>query len=75
MSEATVHGYSTLVNSQIVTPSAYVLFYKRRGFNLDKPEDFENIKCVPSGMMDHLLEKTKQATPTKSELEEQIMQN
>lgn len=51
---------STSLHSQIVTPSAYVLFYRRRGFKLETKEDFEKIKCVPSGVMDTLLEMAKQ---------------
>jgi hypothetical protein len=59
---------SDIDSNSIVNNSAYVLFYKRRGFTLTTAEDFEKIRCQPSGHMEHLLQKTK--LPTKQEPKE-----
>lgn len=58
-----------ILKSSIVNPGAYVLFYKRRGFQANTVLDFENIKCQPSGVLDHLLMKSK-GTGLKQESEQ-----
>lgn len=39
----------------IVKSSAYVLFYKKRGFRLETKEDFEDIQIKATGNSDHLI--------------------
>ena len=39
----------------LVKSSAYVLFYKRRGFALETKEDFEEIQIKSTGGSDHLI--------------------
>jgi hypothetical protein len=41
------------ITEEIVTPRAYVLFYKKRGFNPSSEQDFEKIKVVSTGVADH----------------------
>ena len=41
--------------SDIVTPRAYVLFYKRRGFEVDTPEKFVGIRLKETHLVDHLI--------------------
>lgn len=52
-----VKPFSTFetLESEILTPRAYVLFYQKRGFDLNTPEDFESIKRIPSGSHHKLL--------------------
>lgn len=39
----------------IVRSSAYVLFYKRRGFQVETKEQFSQIQITPTGNADHLI--------------------
>ena len=41
--------------SDIVTPRAYVLFYKRRGFKVETPEQFASIRLQETHLADHLI--------------------
>lgn len=65
-------AYDSL-ESEILTPRAYVLFYQKRGFELNTPEDFESIKRIPSGLHHNLLklkdpnEKSQDSAPTQKE--------
>lgn len=43
------------LRDDIVTPRAYVLFYQRRGFKVQKPEQFEEIKIKETHLADHLI--------------------
>lgn len=47
------------LKNELVTSHAYVLFYKRRGFNPESIEDFEALKISNSGEMDHLIHVTE----------------
>ena len=53
------------VKNEIVTPRAYVLFYKRRGFKCETSEDFEKIKIKSLGTADHLLKIDKPVEPSE----------
>ena len=43
------------LKGDIVTPRAYVLFYKRRGFKAESESDFQSIQIKPTGNSDHLI--------------------
>jgi hypothetical protein len=43
------------LESDIVTPRAYVLFYKRRGFKIETPHDFLSIRLKESHLTDYLI--------------------
>lgn len=43
-----------MLEQELVTNSAYVLFYKRRGFNPQTAAEFEAIKIKSTGICDYL---------------------
>lgn len=58
--EAKSNHDTPYLREQIVTPAAYVLFYIRRGLTFSSPEDFENIKTIPTSKADYLFEQANQ---------------
>lgn len=54
------------VSRDIITPRAYVLFYKRRNFKCATPEEFDKIKVVSQGTADHLLKMDTATKPSPS---------
>ena len=61
------------LKDDIVTPSAYVLFYKQRGFSAKIKDDFDKIVLKSTGSADHLLikpeDKKQEESDTKPDSE------
>ena len=61
------------LKDEIVTPAAYVLFYKKRGFNAKIKDDFDKIVLKSTGSADHLLikpeDKKQEESDTKPDSE------
>jgi len=52
VSEISLHSD---LESELVTPRAYVLFYRRRGFSASTKADFDGLQVKSTGAADHLL--------------------
>ena len=57
------------LQEDIVTPRAYVLFYRKRGFNPSTKAHFDSIKLFSTGKADHLLKIPVPTTAVKKEEE------
>ena len=58
-SEQILNYVSHHLKQELVTMHAYVLFYKRRGFDPKTQEDFDALKVASTGEMDHMIKLTE----------------
>ena len=61
------------VNDQsvIVTPRAYVLFYKRRDFKVETPDQFLSIRLKETHLADHLIKEEGDQDQDEAMVEEE----